>query len=71
MGNTLLIWFVVTLQPGGGYEAKPYHFERSCLTVAEAYQRINEQVGNGKESFCTQATPEDLASAAAVPPYLR
>ncbi len=57
-----MIWFVITLLPGGGFEAKPYHFEGSCRTVAEAYQRIHEQVGDGRRSVCAQATLEELAA---------
>ena len=64
MGKGALVWFVITLQPGGGYDAKPYHFEPTCRTVAEAYQRINEQVGNGKDTICAQTSPSDLADFA-------
>jgi len=61
MGQGALIWFVVTVLPGGAFEAKAYHMERSCRTVAEAYQRIHEQTSNGRQSFCAQATPAELA----------
>ncbi|MDF0603112.1 hypothetical protein P1J78_20390 [Psychromarinibacter sp. C21-152] len=71
MAKEALIWFVVTVLPGGEFEARPYEFERSCRVVAEAFQRINEQVDNGKQSYCRRMTERQLDALAMPEAMLR
>ncbi len=63
MTEAAIMWIVVTLLPGGDYETRPYLYEPSCRAVAEAFERINTQTGNGKRSLCAHVSEAELADS--------
>jgi hypothetical protein len=71
MTEAALMWIVVTLLPGGDYETRPYLYETSCRAVAEAFERINTQTGNGKHSACAHVSEAELAASRNIALLLR